>query len=62
MRTNSGLSWASYALITIIAAFVAVVGGDDGYGWTFVLGHFAVAWILMAAFALIGKVMFRRPQ
>ncbi|BAI97459.1 hypothetical protein SJA_C1-26250 [Sphingobium indicum UT26S] len=41
---------------------MAVVGGDDGYGWTFVLGHFAVAWILMAAFALIGKVMFRRPQ
>ncbi|APL96015.1 hypothetical protein EWH08_15865 [Sphingobium indicum] len=61
MRTNSGLGSTSYAIITAIAALVAATGGDEGYGWPFILGHFLVAWILIAAFAHLGKTIFRRP-
>ncbi|AJR23413.1 hypothetical protein TZ53_06370 [Sphingobium sp. YBL2] len=62
MRTSSGLSWASYALITLVAALVAVADGDEGFGWTFVLGHFLLGWILMAGFAQLGKILFRRSR
>ena len=62
MRTSSGLSRSSCVAITAVAALAVVIGGDEGYGLPFVLGHFAVAWILTAAFALLGKWMFRRPR
>ena len=61
MRTGSALGRLSWVAITIVAAVVAVAGGDEGHGWPFVLGHFLVAWILTAAFAQFGKFIFRPP-
>ncbi|KEQ52147.1 hypothetical protein [Sphingobium chlorophenolicum] len=61
MQTNYRLGRASYAIITAIAALVAATGGDEGYGWPFILGHFLVAWIVIAAFAHLGKILYRRP-
>lgn len=56
------LSRASYAIITILASLITVIGGDEGFGWPFILGHFVVAWVLIVAFAWMGKVLFRRHQ
>lgn len=60
MRGRVRLSRISYALVTFAAAISAVIAGDQGYGWPFVVVHFIIAWIVIAAFAVLGKVASSR--
>lgn len=60
MRKISGLHRISYAIITLAAAAIARVNHDEGYGWPFLIGHFLIAWIIIAAFAMAGKRITKR--
>lgn len=60
MKGRVRLSRISYALVTLAAAITAVMAGDQGYGWPFVVVHFIIAWIVIAAFAVLGKVASSR--
>lgn len=60
MKGRVRLSRISYALVTLAAAITAVMAGDQGYGWPFVVVHFVIAWIVIAAFAVLGKVASSR--
>jgi hypothetical protein len=60
MRKTSGFHGFSYAIITLVAALIAGMNHDEGYGWAFLIGHFLIAWIVIAAFAMIGKRISRK--
>ncbi len=60
MKGRVRLSRISLAFVTLAAAIAAVMAGDQGYGWPFVVVHFIIAWIVIAAFAVLGKVASSR--
>ncbi|WP_242127288.1 hypothetical protein [Sphingobium sp. Sx8-8] len=60
MRKTSGLRRSSYAIITLCAALIAGVNHDESHGWPFLIGHFLIAWIIIAAFAMAGKGIARK--
>ena len=60
MRKISGLHPFSYAIITLAAAVIAGMNHNEGYGWPFLIGHFLIAWIIIAAFAVVGKRIARK--
>lgn len=60
MRKTSGLHRTSYAIITLAAAVIAGMNHNEGEGWPFLIGHFLIAWIVIAAFATAGKRIARK--
>ena len=60
MKSRVRLSRIALSLVTFAAAVTAVMAGDQGYGWPFVVLHFILAWIVIAAFAVLGKVASSR--
>lgn len=54
------LTNAALVLITIAALIMALAAGDQGYGWLFVVVHFVMASMIIAAFAMLGKAMMGR--